>query len=256
MKKLLALLVIGSLICFTSCSDDDDPKKVLPEEITLNETEAELEAGKTLQLKATIKPADVTDATLTWTSSNPAVATVDAKGLVTAIKEGTVNITVKGVNSAQAVCLIKVKKAPFKVPAEMVGKLTGVKIALTNGEDVYDESIIRSILKNDDGTPFTKEEQDQWINEVRTQFSYEIFDDNAIIMKVALAGGGTKDTEGIISQESNGGYMATMDIEGANINMGQDGYDKQEVGLEEDGTVTIKTPFGKLILITYYKVTK
>lgn len=256
MKKLLALLVIGSLIGFTSCSDDDDPKKVLPEEITLNETEAELEVGKTLQLKATIKPADVTDATLTWTSSNEAVATVDAKGLVTAVKAGTVNITAKGVNSAQAVCLIKVKDAPFKVPAEMVGKLTGVKLGLINGEDVYDESIIRSILQHKDKTPFTKEEQDQWLEAVRAQFSYEIFDDNTIVMKVPLSNGSVRDVQGIIEQQADGSLVASMDIEGAQIDMGAEGFDKQLIGLEEDGTVAIQTPFSGMILITYYKVTK
>lgn len=256
MKKLLALLVVGSLIGFTSCSDDDDPKKVLPEEITLNETEAEIEAGMTLQLSATIKPADVTDPTLTWTSSNAEVATVDAKGLVTAVKEGTVNITVKGVNSAQAVCLIKVKKAAFKVPAEMVGKLSGVKIEITKEGKVLNEGVIRSILKNDDGTPFTKEEQDGWIQEVRTQFSYEIFDDNTIVMKVGLKDGSTLDINGLVSPLADGSLVATMDIEGANVNMGQDGYDKQEIVLEEDGTVRISTPFGSFVLLTYYQVTK
>ena len=50
--------------------------------------------GQTLQLKAITDPADAPINTATWDSSNPAVATVDAKtGLVTAVGPGEVNIT-------------------------------------------------------------------------------------------------------------------------------------------------------------------
>ena len=55
--------------------------------------DATIETGKTSQLTAKVEPADATDATVTWQSSNEDVATVDQNGLVTAKKAGTATIT-------------------------------------------------------------------------------------------------------------------------------------------------------------------
>ncbi len=48
--------------------------------------------GNTQQLEATFTPSDATNQGVIWTSSNPAIATVDANGLVTATSEGVVFI--------------------------------------------------------------------------------------------------------------------------------------------------------------------
>ena len=66
---------------------------VLATSIELNETSVELTVGKTLQLMATVMPEDATEKTVTWTSSDDAIATVDATGLVTAIAPGFATIT-------------------------------------------------------------------------------------------------------------------------------------------------------------------
>lgn len=50
-------------------------------------------AGQTATLTATVTPEDATDKTVTWTSSNTAVATVNNNGLVTAVGDGTTTIT-------------------------------------------------------------------------------------------------------------------------------------------------------------------
>ena len=47
--------------------------------------------------------------TLTWTSSNPAVATVDDTGTVTALKKGKTTITVTTANGKKTKVKIKVK---------------------------------------------------------------------------------------------------------------------------------------------------
>ena len=67
-----------------------------------------LEVGDTVQLNVEYNPSDTTDdKTVTWTSSDDTVATVDENGLVTAMKGGTATITAD-VNGHSATCDIKV----------------------------------------------------------------------------------------------------------------------------------------------------
>ena len=67
--------------------------------------------GKTLTLTATVTPDNATDKTVAWTSSNDAVATVDANGVVTAKAEGTATITATA-DGKTATCTVTVKAAP------------------------------------------------------------------------------------------------------------------------------------------------
>ena len=52
-----------------------------------------LPVGRTEKLTATVQPADATDKTVTWSSSDPSTASVDQNGVVTAIEHGNVTIT-------------------------------------------------------------------------------------------------------------------------------------------------------------------
>ena len=61
--------------------------------VSLSETEEILVAGDNLQLEAIIVPSTATDKTVTWESSDNKVASVDGKGVVTAITEGNTTIT-------------------------------------------------------------------------------------------------------------------------------------------------------------------
>lgn len=51
-----------------------------------------LQKGESVTLQATVKPATTTNKSLTWTSENPAVATVSSKGVVKAVGNGTTSI--------------------------------------------------------------------------------------------------------------------------------------------------------------------
>ena len=66
----------------------------------------------TVQLKATVLPANAEDPSLTWTSSNPAAATVSNNGLVTGVSQGTAVITARSNfdNSIKATATVTVKK--------------------------------------------------------------------------------------------------------------------------------------------------
>lgn len=77
--------------------------------VTLDKQTMNLTAGSTGSLTATINPADAANKSLTWTSDNTAVATVNENGVVTAVAEGTAKITVKTVDGEKtAVCTVTV----------------------------------------------------------------------------------------------------------------------------------------------------
>ncbi len=61
--------------------------------VSLNKTSAEIVAGKTETLTATVYPTNATNKKVTWKSSNTGIATVDANGKITAKKMGKVTIT-------------------------------------------------------------------------------------------------------------------------------------------------------------------
>ena len=82
-------------------------KPIVAESVTISETEAELTEGETLQLTAEVAPEDTTDKTVTWSSSDEEVATVDAAGLVTAVAPGEATITA-ACGEASATCDVTV----------------------------------------------------------------------------------------------------------------------------------------------------
>ena len=78
------------------------------ESISLPQTET-VELGDTLQLSPTLTPANTTDTTLTWSSSDTSVATVDSSGKVTPLKVGSTIITVTSQDgSKRATCTVTV----------------------------------------------------------------------------------------------------------------------------------------------------
>ena len=80
--------------------------------VKINTTARTLEPGKTFQLAAWPQPANATNKAVTWTSSNTAIAKVSSTGLVTAVKAGSANITVKTADGGYtATCKITVKQS-------------------------------------------------------------------------------------------------------------------------------------------------
>ncbi len=63
--------------------------------VTLPDSKMTLAEGAFVFLKASVSPGNATDKTVTWQSSNPAVAAVDADGMVTGVSVGKATITVK-----------------------------------------------------------------------------------------------------------------------------------------------------------------
>lgn len=77
--------------------------------VQISERALSLVAGNTAALTAKVLPDDAYNKKVVWQSDNPAVATVDTAGLVTAIKVGTANITVTTEDGAKTdTCVVTV----------------------------------------------------------------------------------------------------------------------------------------------------
>ena len=78
-------------------------------DVTVEPTSAEVEVNKTLQLTIKVEPNSATNKNYTCISDNTSVATVSNAGLVTAVAEGTANITITTEDGNKTVsCTIKV----------------------------------------------------------------------------------------------------------------------------------------------------
>lgn len=88
-----------------------------PESVTLSQANFYCNNGQPpLQMSATISPSGVSNQSVTWTSSNPAVASVSATGLVTFLTEGETTITAKTVDgNIQGTGVMHVLPAPTAV---------------------------------------------------------------------------------------------------------------------------------------------
>ena len=79
--------------------------------VSLDKNEMELTEGESATLTATVLPENANDKSVTWSSSDEAVATVDQTGKVTAVKKGTATITVTTNDGGKtATCAVTVKR--------------------------------------------------------------------------------------------------------------------------------------------------
>lgn len=86
-----------------------DPESVAVTGVTLNKTTLSLTKDSTETLTATVSPDNATNNAVTWSSSNPFVATVDANGKVTAVAKGSATITATTVDGGfTATCSVTV----------------------------------------------------------------------------------------------------------------------------------------------------
>lgn len=96
-----------------------------------------IKPGAKRALELEILPVGTEDEVV-WTSSNPKVAKVDAKGVVTAVKKGTVTITARGKNTGfAATCQVK------------VCDVKQVAITFDDGPGKYTAELLDALKEND-----------------------------------------------------------------------------------------------------------
>ncbi len=114
------------------------PAEVKVTNITLDTRYLRLDAGKKYELNYTVYPYNATDKTLTWTSSNENVATVE-NGVITAIGRGSAYISATSSNGVHTTCYVEVfgEAKPVKVTGIYFSdRQLGLKVGETKAASV------------------------------------------------------------------------------------------------------------------------
>ena len=115
--------------------------RIHPESITLNKSSITLFVGDLEQLISTILPTTATDKSVTWSSDNTEVATVDEKGNVNAVSAGTATITVTtndGNRTATCVVTVDPLPEPEAIDLGLSVKWASFNVGATKSEDYGD----------------------------------------------------------------------------------------------------------------------
>jgi hypothetical protein len=150
MKKRLGIIVliltaVSALFLVTACPTDENGT-IAVTDISLDKTSVTIMVGLTEKLTASIEPADATDTSISWSSDDENVATVDSDGTVTAVKLGTATVSVTTADGgftadcAVTVLLSNGKVRDYQKLSNTQGNFTG-----TLSDYVYFGSSITSI---------------------------------------------------------------------------------------------------------------
>jgi len=95
---------------FTTATCEVTVNPMLATSISLNQSSITLPIGSTQTLTATVLPANASNKTVTWSSSDVNIATVNANGKVTAVSEGlaTITATTKDGSNLSTSCSVNV----------------------------------------------------------------------------------------------------------------------------------------------------
>lgn len=116
--------------------------------VVLSPTSLTVQEGETASISAAVVPTNATDKTVTWTSANTSIATVDANGNVKGVSAGKVKITAKagGVSSS---CDVTVKANKVSVTGIT---LEPANISLDTRDDSKKTATLTAIVSPSDAT--------------------------------------------------------------------------------------------------------
>ena len=121
--RMLGVFMLYAGLFLSSCTEKE-PEEVLVSSVSLNKSSVEMSVGEIVELTATVLPENAETLDVTWASSDPGIATVE-DGLVTAIKAGEAEITVKTVEGGKTdVCKVIVKADPVVFALDKVTAAT------------------------------------------------------------------------------------------------------------------------------------
>jgi trimeric autotransporter adhesin len=139
-----ALLALSSLT-FAACDERTVIEQPMPITVTVTPQTVNLQVGQSTSLVAVV--ANATNQNVTWTSANPAVATVNAQGQITAVAAGTAVITAASVENpnARAAAAVTVTAPP---PAQITLQLVPATASVQVNQTVQMVSVVGGTTNN------------------------------------------------------------------------------------------------------------
>ena len=116
-----------------------------PASVSLDKTSLSSTEGESTKLTATVLPANASNRTVLWRSSDENVAEVSASGVVTAKSEGSARITAEASNGLTASCFVSVKAKEIE-NSPVSASITAPKNAFT-GNPLFFELQLESMKK-------------------------------------------------------------------------------------------------------------
>ena len=185
-KYLLSTFAIVALL-FAACGGDDGVSTTVPVSgIKLDKSSLSLEIGEKATLTATIAPADATNKSITWSSANQNIATVN-NGVVSGVAAGETTITAK-TNDGGFTASATVKVTPEAVKVSQI-KLVGVPTEAKEGRSTTISAVITPTDATDMTVTFTSSNP-----EVATVEYTKTEDNYSLALLKAVSPGKTKIT--------------------------------------------------------------
>ena len=124
---------------------EPQPQNIPVNAIQIEGGVAEILVNQKIALKAKVSPQDATNPAVSWTSSAPAVATVDAAGNVTGVAAGTATITATAADGSGKSAAINITVKPATVLNLIVTGTDGKEI--TEKKELYTEQTLQLVPK-------------------------------------------------------------------------------------------------------------
>ena len=132
----------------SSGNSQTENKTVQTTGVKLNTTSKSMTVNTTDKLVATIEPSNASDKTVTWSSDNTSVITVDKNGNIKAVGLGEANITVKTANgkTASAKVISDVKNITLSVTNQTISKYGTNSTKITANIDSNGYNVPNSLI--------------------------------------------------------------------------------------------------------------
>ena len=132
-KKAGSATITAKTNYFTTATCKVTVNPMLASSISLNQSSITIPIGSTQTLTATVLPANTSDKTVTWSSSDESIANVDANGKVTAVSQGiaTITATTNDGSNLSASCSVNVTQ----VSASAI-QLDKTEVEMSKGQSI------------------------------------------------------------------------------------------------------------------------
>ena len=206
--------------------------------VSLSETNLSLKPGDTKKVSAVITPANASNKTLVWKSSDQEVVTVDQNGTIKAVSEGTATVKVTAHNGISAECSVKsAYSGEPKTPEQLEQALSSKMLThITYSSDSADQIVIPSGDYSDKTLEINAPKA-----EVNNSGQFKKVVINAIAENTY-----TENANNLIYFNAKKGRVIVEESAAATINL--DSSDNQNFHLENKGCVNDLYVSGKVIL--------